>query len=139
VLRAVLDTNVVVAALRSGQGASFALLAALRARRFIASVSNPLCLEHLDVLSRPGIVPGFSPADAEAWLHGYLALCEWRQIRYLWRPFLSDANDERVLEAALASQATYLVTYNVDDFAAAPAIGVRPVTPAEFLSILRAS
>ena len=138
-LRAVLDTNVLVAALRSAHGASFVILAALRAGRFKAIVSNPLCLEHLDVLSRPGVVPALDPPGAEAWLEGYLALCEPRKVSFLWRPFLRDADDERVLEAALAGNAEYLVTYNVADFSNAPEVGIRPVTPASFLSILRIS
>lgn len=136
-LRAVLDTNVLVSALRSNRGASFVVLAALRAGRFLAVVSNPLCLEHLDVLSRPDVVPSFDPPRAQAWLEGYLALCECRTVSYLWRPYLRDSDDARVLEAALAGQAEYLVTHNLDDFAGAPAVGVRPVTPAEFLRILR--
>ena len=137
-LRVVLDTNVVVAGLRSSSGASYLLLAALRARRFIAAVSNPLCLEYLDVLSRPDLVPVLAAEGAEAWLDGFLVLCQCCHVSFLFRPTLADADDDRVLEAALAGQASYIVTHNVTDFAAATGLGITPVTPGEFLAMLAA-
>ena len=102
-LRVVLDTNVVVAGLRSSSGASYLLLAALRARRFIAAVSNPLCLEYLDVLSRPDLVPVLAAEGAEAWLDGFLVLCQCCHVSFLFRPTLADADDDRIMEAALAA------------------------------------
>ena len=51
--RVVLDTHVLVAAARSRQGASFALLQALRADRFRLLASVPLFLEYEAVLKRP--------------------------------------------------------------------------------------
>ena len=51
--RVVLDTNVLVAALRSSSGASRQLLLALRDRRFAAVVSVPLFLEYEATLKRP--------------------------------------------------------------------------------------
>ena len=135
-LRVVLDTNVLVAALRSQTGASHILLSALRARRFIAVISNSVCLEYLDVLSRPGMVPAFAPSDAEAWLEGFLVLCQRYNVSFLFRPTLSDADDERILEAALAGQATHIVTHNGTDFAGAAGLGITPVTPGGFLAML---
>ncbi|MDD5581583.1 MAG: PIN domain-containing protein [Methylobacter sp.] len=49
---AVLDTNILVAASRSSNGASFALLQALRNRRFTALTSVQLLLEYEAVLNR---------------------------------------------------------------------------------------
>ncbi|MDO9103393.1 MAG: PIN domain-containing protein, partial [Methylovulum sp.] len=51
--RAVLDTNVLVAASRSRNGASFALLLALKNGQFTALASVPLMLEYEAVLKRP--------------------------------------------------------------------------------------
>ena len=47
----VLDTNILVAASRSREGASFALLKALREARFVALASVPLMLEYEAVFS----------------------------------------------------------------------------------------
>ncbi|WP_172965247.1 PIN domain-containing protein [Candidatus Thiodictyon syntrophicum] len=51
-MRVVLDTNVLVAASRSRNGASFALLQALRERRYVAVASVPLMLEYEAVLKQ---------------------------------------------------------------------------------------
>lgn len=42
-----------------------------------------------------------------------------------------------VLECAVASGCRYLVTHNVRDFRAIDSLGVSPITPAEFLALLR--
>jgi predicted nucleic acid-binding protein len=49
----VLDTDVLVAALRSDAGASRQVLEAARARRFELLLSVPLMLEYESVLNRP--------------------------------------------------------------------------------------
>jgi predicted nucleic acid-binding protein len=51
-LRVVLDTNVLVAALRSRRGASFRLIELLRARTFEIAISVPLAVEYEAVLTR---------------------------------------------------------------------------------------
>jgi predicted nucleic acid-binding protein len=52
-------------------------------------------------------------------------------------PFLRDPDDDMVLECAVASGSRYLVTHNVRDFARITSLGISPVTPAEFLDMLR--
>ena len=39
-----------------------------------------------------------------------------QEIHFLWRPFLSDADDDMVLELALAAGCQYIITHNVTDF-----------------------
>ncbi len=58
--------------------------------------------------------------------------------RWTWRPQLSDADDEMVLEAAVNGQADALVTHNLDDFAAvAPSFGLLVIPPADLLRRIR--
>ena len=73
-IKVVLDTNVLVAAARSRLGASFAVLSALRQRRFVALASVPLMLEYEAVLKRPEhLLPGGrTVAQVDAFLD---ALC----------------------------------------------------------------
>lgn len=56
------------------------------------------------------------------------------EVRFLWRPQLSDANDEMVLEAAVNGQADALVTHNLAYFRVAGSrfdLAIMP--PAELL------
>lgn len=57
-------------------------------------------------------------------------------IYYLIRPHLTDADDEFVLELAIASSSDYILTHNGRDFASAEKFGVNGITPAEFLRII---
>ena len=133
--RVVLDTNVLVAASRSRQGASFALLQALRQRRFSALVSVPLLLEYEAVLKRPEqlLASGRTLAMTDAFLD---ALCRYVKpvhLHYLWRPQTRDAADEMVLETALNGRAQALVSLNTADFGkAARRFRLPLMTPGEF-------
>ena len=61
------------------------------------------------------------------------------QIRFLWRPLLSDPTDDMVLETVVNGRADLLVTFNQEDFAAATkGFAVKIVRPSEALHRLRA-
>jgi putative PIN family toxin of toxin-antitoxin system len=133
--RVVLDTNVLVAASRSQQGASFALLNALRQRKFIALVSVPLMLEYEAVLKRPEhlLASGRTAAMADDFLDVLSLYVEPVHLHYLWRPQTRDAADEMVLETSLNGRADALVSLNVADFlSAARRFRLRLMTPGEF-------
>lgn len=134
--RCVLDTNVIVAGLRSRRGASFQLLTLLERRAYELAVSVPLVMEYEDVLMRPGMVP-LARADVETVLDMICHLAIAQPIHYLWRPQLRDPKDELVFEAAVNAQAAFLVTHNIADFAAASQFNVRVVTPRDALSIFQ--
>ena len=135
-MRVVIDTNVLVAALRSRRGASFRLVQKLGSPLFQPVVSPPLCLEYEDVLSRPGLLPDYGQQDLDAFLDYFLSQCTECRIYFLWRPRLPDRKDDLLLELALAGGATYIITHNTRDFRGAESLGIRPVTPDEFLGIL---
>ena len=137
--RAVLDTNVLVAAARSSLGASFALLQALRERRFVALVSVPLMLEYEAVLSRPEhrAAGSRSAESVVKFLDAFCLLATPVHLHYLWRPQTRDPADEMVLETALNGGAHALVTLNERDFATAAAnFKLKLQRPGEFLSSL---
>ena len=137
--RAVLDTNVLAAAARSSLGASFALLQALRERRFVALVSVPLMLEYEAVLSRPEhLAAGSRTAESVVkFLDAFCLLATPVHLHYLWRPQTRDPADEMVLETALNGGAHALVTLNERDFATAAAnFKLKLQKPGEFLCAL---
>ncbi|WP_455173976.1 putative toxin-antitoxin system toxin component, PIN family [Azospirillum largimobile] len=134
--RAVLDTNILTAGLRSRRGASFAVLSLLADGQFRALVTTALFLEYEAVLKRPEQreVHGLTEPDVDRLLAELAAILEPVDVRFTWRPQLSDPADEMVLEAAVNGRADVLVTHNVRDFsAAAPRFGIPVLRPAEFL------
>ena len=138
-MRIVLDTNVLVSALRSQRGASFQLLQQLGTLLFRPIISPPLCLEYEDVLRRPGLIPGVTEQDIGDFLDYILSECLECRIHFLWRPHLPDPKDDLILELALAGNAPFIVTHNTRDFRGVESLGIRAVTPDEFLRILSVS
>lgn len=136
--RVVLDTNVLVAAGRSRQGASFALLSALWGERFSAVVSVPLYLEYEAVLKRPEQREHGNRSEAmvDAFLDALTLRMEPVHLFYLWRPQLRDPADEMVLETALNGRVDALVTFNVNDFGPARRFALPVLTPSVFLQQL---
>ena len=135
-LRVVLDTSVIVAALRSARGASNALLALVAEQAVKPLVTTALFFEYEDVLLRAEhrLATGMSEADVRGFLAAFASAAEGVEVHFLWRPQLSDPADEMVLEAAINGQADALVTHNVADFSVAAArFGLRIVTPGEIL------
>lgn len=131
-LRIVIDTNVVVAALRSSRGASHALLQLVGSGRFEINVSVPLVLEYEAVTKRL-LTALYSESDIDTVLDYLCAVAHRREVFHLWRPFLRDANDDMVLELAVTAGCDCIVTYNVTDFAGIEQFGLRAVTPRQFL------
>jgi len=139
ITRVVLDTNVLVAASRSLNGASFALLLALRNGQFTALASVPLMLEYEAVLKLPEqlATSGRDAAMTDAFLDALSLFIEPVHLHYLWRPQLRDPADEMVLETALNGRAEALVTLNIADFAPASHFRLPVLTPGAFLRRLR--
>ena len=132
----VLDTNVLVAAPKSRNGASFQLLGLLGPDApFQLSLSVPLVLEYEMALRR---TLGSEDKRIEPVLDYLCQVADLREIYFLWRPFLRDPGDEMVLEVAVGAQSSRIVTHNVRDFEGVEAkFGIRIVTPGEFLMEVR--
>lgn len=132
--RIVLDTNVIVSALRSDQGASFRLLSLVGQERFEFSLSVPLVLEYEDACNRQGGV--LQPQDVGDIIDYLCQMGDRRQIFFLWRPCLKDPKDDLVLELAVEFGSDFIVTYNRKDFSGSEKFGVRILTPKEFLTLI---
>jgi putative PIN family toxin of toxin-antitoxin system len=132
-LRLVLDTNVLVSALRSRRGASRQLLTGALTLRYSLLISVPLMLEYEAVLTRPEHlkVANASASDVGEILSALAIVSERVRMSYLWRPVLRDPADEMVLETAVNGGANLLCTFNVRDFPAARDFGIEVAVPAE--------
>ncbi len=132
----VLDTDVVVAALRSPTGASAALLLAALDRCVTLVANVPLVIEYEAVcgLTEHQQAAGVSAADAQVFLDGLTALIEPVETHFLWRPRLRDPADEIVLEAAVNGRADVLVTFNLRDYGSIPLqFGIEVLRPSDAL------
>lgn len=135
-----LDTDVVVAAMRSPRGASAAILLAARQGRPTLLLSVPLALEYEAVCgtAEHRLAAGLSDPDADVFLDAVIALAEPVETYFLWRPQLRDPGDEMVLETAVNGRADALVTFNVRDFGAVPAeFGIEVWLPRQALARIR--
>jgi predicted nucleic acid-binding protein len=134
-IQIVIDTNVLVAAARSNAGASFELLRLFAAgdARWQWNISTALLLEYEAVLKREQHRQGRSLAVVDRFLDDVAARANRHAIFYLIRPFLADPDDELILELALASASSYIVTHNRGDFRDAERFGIKVLVPGEFL------
>jgi putative PIN family toxin of toxin-antitoxin system len=136
----VLDTDVVVAAMRSPRGASAAILRAARQGRVTLLASVPLALEYEAVVTRAEhrLAAGLTERDAKIFVTAVVAMAEPVTTHFLWRPQLRDPGDEMVLEAAVNGGADALVTFNVRDYGSGPAqFGVRTLLPREAIERIK--
>ena len=132
----VIDTNVLVSALRLRAGWSFDLVSRIGAGQFQHVVTVPLVMEYEDVLHRPGMVR-VSAAKADDILDYVCSTALRQRVHFLWRPKLQDIKDDMVLEAAVNGQCQYIVMWNVRDFTAASGLGLKVLRPGLFLRQLK--
>jgi len=134
----VADTNVIVAALRSGKGASHKLVQMVRRGDSVRlHLSAAVVLEYEEVLLRE-LVPGFfSSAEIGAFLDD-LILVSVRHARIVaLRPLSSDPDDDSLLELAFTADVDCVVTFNKAHLRPAEDIGIDLLTPSELLQQLR--
>jgi predicted nucleic acid-binding protein len=131
----ILDTNVIVAGLRSKRGASYRLLRLFDAGQFALKISVALALEYEDVPKRPGLLPGISEQEIGNFLNYLLLVGGLEPSVPRLRPSLRDPDDERILELAVECGAT-IVTHNRRDFEGTARFGIDVKTPSEILKVM---
>jgi putative PIN family toxin of toxin-antitoxin system len=137
-----LDTDVVVAALRSGKGTSRQLLVDALDRRFELLLSVPLILEYERVLTRPQhlLACGLTSHEVRRVLDDLAAVARPVRLAFRWRPRLSDPDDDMVLETAMNGSANAIVTFNQRDFVAGiEGLQCTVILPAAALQQIRSS
>jgi len=135
--KAVIDTNVLVSALRSRDGASFLLISLLGENEdFDIYISVALILEYEDAAKRLlGKIE--ITEDVIDDVIDYICLVgKEQQVFFLWRPFLKDPGDDMVLELAVAAGCNFIITHNKKDFKNIGDFGIKAISPVEFLQTI---
>lgn len=132
----VLDTNVLLAGLRSQNGASYKLLTILNDNRWQLNISTALVFEYEEILKREQMQLGLNLEDIDNVIKALCAIGNKRSIFYLRRPLLNDPDDEFLVDLAVESQADYIITYNQKDLQPAEKFGIKVVTPKQFLQAM---
>lgn len=138
-LKVILDTSVLIAALRSGSGASAAAL--IRILRLDARLllSYALVCEYRDVALRPDQLAAFqrTAQEVESLISELEELAEPLAFAERHRPLSPDPDDDLVLEAAINGRADFILTHNIRHLRqAAAGFKIDVVTPQEFFKLL---
>jgi predicted nucleic acid-binding protein len=131
----VMDTDTIVAAMRSPRGGSAALLLAADNGRVTLMATVPLFIEYEAVCRRPEhvLAAGLSGKAVAIFLDYLADLIQPVEPWFLWRPQLRDPGDELVLEAAVNGGAAAIATFNHRDYVpAADNFGIEVLSPARF-------
>jgi putative PIN family toxin of toxin-antitoxin system len=130
----VLDTNVLIAGLRSSRGASYKLLTILNDTRWQVNVSTALIFEYEEILKRQKDQLTLSDEDIDHLIEAICAIANQCNIFYLWRPVARDPDDDFLIDLAIECQTEFIITYNQKDLQPAEKFGIiRVLTPKEFL------
>lgn len=117
-MRHLIDTCVVVSALRSRRDASNRLLRRVFQRQLPIVIHYKLLAEYRDVLLRSEnrLATGLNEVRIERFLAALVGVAEEVPVQYLWRPNLPDEDDNYILKIAVAASPCTIVTHNVRDF-----------------------
>jgi len=140
-MKVVLDTNIIISALYSKRGASYQLLRAAISGELSYSISPLLAFEYEGKINQK-IEEGFlrvEKRDSGKILDALFAMATivWKPIQV--RPLLSDPSDDKILECAISTNCTHIITFNTKHFpeAVTALYGIRVMTAGEFLKMWR--
>jgi putative PIN family toxin of toxin-antitoxin system len=135
--RAVMDTNVLVAAFRSRTGASFEIFQRLRRDEWTTVLSNHLIFEYEEVLKRDAAALSLSLDDVDQILNAVCAGGEEWLLTHNWEPVLPDPDDGPLVQLAQESTALDIVTHNTRHLRNTAKLGIQVLKPKDFLGSLR--
>ena len=132
-MRVVLDTCILLSALRSSSGASHRIVKSLPNSNFRPLISTPVFFEYEEVLRRPKQFPHLTAKEIEDFLDFIASACDHVRINFLWRPHLPDPDDDLILELAVSGRADAIITFNQRDFVGSDQFGIRVISPRELI------
>jgi putative PIN family toxin of toxin-antitoxin system len=133
----IIDTNILFSGLRSRTGSSFQIIEGVADGIIVPAVTVPLILEYEDVLMRPEALPHFSSKEIRSFIDWWVSVSQIHAVHFLWRPYLGDPKDDMLLEAAMASGAKHIISFNLRHLEPSTKFGIKPLSPSEYLNLLK--
>jgi predicted nucleic acid-binding protein len=130
------DTNILVAAMRSANGASYRLLNLLGDDRWRPNLTVAMALEYEAVLKRDCQEFGLTEEDIDDALDAIISQAGLHRLYFIWRPVAAVPGDDLVMESAIASHSDFIITFNKRDFPESRRVGIQCLTPGEFLILI---
>lgn len=134
-IRAVLDTNVLVAGLLSPAGPPARILAGVAAGEVEPAVSPRLLEELRGVLARPKIARHVPAEDADAFVGWLIRIAVFCEDDPGAPRVVADADDDFLVALAMKAGSSFLVTGDAAVLETAPR-SVRAIAPADFADLL---
>ena len=140
-MKIIVDTNIIVNVLLSSErkSPSFKVLEMCLTRQLEPQVGCALFNEYEDVLYRPEIqaMAKYTIEEINEIMDGFLNVCSWVKINYLWRPNLRDEGDNHLIDLAVASNTQWIVTQNIKDLNSGDLkFNFRSISPNDFLEVV---
>ncbi len=135
-----LDTDVVIAAMRSPTGGSAELLRRIDEGKATMLLTVALALEYEAIckLADHRFASGLDLLQVDLYVDTLIEMAEPVELYFRWRPQLRDPGDELVLEAAVNGRASAIVTFNEKHLREArTSFDIEVLCPGEVLRRLR--
>lgn len=135
-MKVVIDTSVWISALLTENSHSREIIRLALQKKLIPQMGETLFFEYESVMKRTKIQKGspLSKREQSDLFDALLSVSRWNEVYYLWRPNLTDENDNFIIELAVASGAEYVITYNLKDFEHAElSFNCKIITPKNFI------
>ena len=134
--RVILDTNVILAAMRSQNGASYRLLQTIGHPQWQSIITPAVMYEYEDVARRPNAAPGLTPQNITNILDLIYRESHRQLVWFSWQPLSPDPGDDAILEAAIAGHCDYVVSFNKRHLQVAREFGIEVLKPADLLKLI---
>lgn len=139
-MRAVVDTNILVRAVIKPSGSVGPVLQRLRQRDYLLLISRATLDELVDVLSRPRLRAKYGISDPVLRAVVRLMILRGELVSPQRRiTACRDPKDDKFLEVAVGGRADVVVSGDADLLSLDPFEGIPIVTPARFLTMLDAA
>ena len=135
--RVILDTNVILAAMRSRTGASHRLLLTIGHSRWQSVVTPALMYQVPRTwLGDRATRPDCRLQDITNILDLVYQHSHRQAVWFSWRPLSADPGDDAILEAAIAGRCDFVVSFNERHLRAASEFGIGVLRPADLLKLI---